>query len=95
MCERATCKLDDLGPRGVQKKRKASSPLLHFAKYDRGLQPFDLSDVLRQAVEDAQMEFAKACAAGVSKDTKQAAAIKLEEAVIRLNDYLLRHIQQI
>jgi hypothetical protein len=41
------------------------------------------------------MEFAKACAPGVSKEIKQAAAMKLEEAVIRLNDYLLRHIQQI
>jgi hypothetical protein len=35
------------------------------------------------------MEFAKACAAGVSQDTKQAAAIKLEEAVIRLSSAIL------
>jgi hypothetical protein len=52
----------------------------------------DLSDVLREAVECALAEFCKAKAPGVPKETKQAAALKLELSVINLGNYLLRDI---
>jgi len=52
----------------------------------------DLSDAFREAVEVAQAEFAKACAPGGSIEAKRAAALALEHAVTRLNDYILRYI---
>jgi hypothetical protein len=52
----------------------------------------DLDDVLREAVECAQTEFCNANKPGVPKETKQAAALNLERAVINLGNYLLRNV---
>lgn len=52
----------------------------------------DLSDVLRESVERAQAELSQACASGLSQQTRQAAVVGLEQAVKRLNDYILRFI---
>jgi hypothetical protein len=57
-----------------------------------GFENPDPSDALREAVELALANFAQACAHDVSKDFKRTAAAQLEEAVIRLNDYILRNI---
>ena len=57
-----------------------------------GFENPDPSDALREAVELALANFAQACAHDVSKEFKRTAAAQLEEAVIRLNDYILRNI---
>jgi hypothetical protein len=52
----------------------------------------DISDILREAVELAQVEFSLACAADAPQAVKEAAAIKLERAVVRLSEYILSYI---
>jgi hypothetical protein len=52
----------------------------------------DRSQALLEAVEIAQAEFSQACEPGVLKEIKQEAALRLEQAVIRLNDYIMRAI---
>jgi hypothetical protein len=52
----------------------------------------DLSDGLRRDVELALAAFSLACAPDGPKEIKRTAAIKLERAVIRLQNYILNYV---